>query len=146
MSNYTFIAGQNCRIDLGASPVVTAEKLTFNRTRNATLLPIFRGEYQQAIGGQKTGTVGSSGHVAIEEIAALEANFEEGALLAYLVQLGLETQEDDGGSYTGLIVVTSYNIGADANGKVDWTMDGTFNGAPTWAPGAPSAGGGEGSE
>ena len=97
--------------------------------------PVFGNRGKKVLGGQLMATLGFDGHASPAAIAKLQAAFTATAPVAASVQIGEADAETDGGLYTGELVLGTFSLVGNADGEVDFSASGQFNGAPVYTPG-----------
>ena len=90
--------------------------------------PTFGSEYAFSLGGQKVGAFSAQGHVSVEQIGDLDAAFSSDAPIAFSLQIGDAAGPTDAGVYTGMCVLSSFELSANADGEWDWSIDATTSG------------------
>lgn len=139
MTTPVFIPGWQASIELGNPSVdltVIGNVLNFSRTRASLPKPVFGSQFRHEIPGQASGTLAASGHVSAAHLADLENLFATSAAgsVPYVIQVGAEGTDTDGGKYTGLAAITEFSIDDDAEGEWDWAISATLDGAPNYTP------------
>lgn len=104
------------------------ESFNLTQTRNAIRKPTFGEESPQHIGGLKDGTISGSGHVSVAGLPALQTAFDNAQPVTFdYAPSGAGSEES--GSYAGSAVLSSFDVGSEADGQVSFTFDGATSGA-----------------
>jgi hypothetical protein len=131
----TFIPGYLGTLTVNAEDIsAVVANATLTLTRNALSKPTLGQAWGFALSGQRSGTVSYSGHLSVEQAAALNAIFMEDLPVDFSFQMGEGGGETDAGTYTGKCVITSLAHEVAADGEWDWTLEATTSGPVTYTP------------
>ena len=137
MPDPTFIQGYLGTITINTDPIITANVLNFNQTKNVMTKPVIGTPDAFTLSGQTSGSISIQGHVSVEQLPELQAIFDSLVPVAFSIQVGDASGATDAGLYAGLVVVGNLNLTATADGEWDYTADGQTSGTTTYTPAAP---------
>ena len=137
MPDPTFIQGYLGTITINTDPIITANVLNFNQTKNVMTKPVIGTPDAFTLSGQTSGSISIQGHVSVEQLPELQAIFDALVPVAFSIQVGDASGATDAGLYAGLVVVGNLNLTATADGEWDYTADGQTSGITTYTPAAP---------
>lgn len=100
--------------------------------------PVFGSRAKRVLGGQLTASIGFDGHATPAAVAALQDAYLSTTPIPVSVQIGEGSTPTDAGLYTGNVVLGTLSLTANADGEVDFTASGQFDGSPTYT--APATG------
>lgn len=137
MPDPVFIQGYLGTITINADPIITANVLNFNQTRNIMNKPVIGAPEAFALAGQISGTVSIQGHVSVAQLPELQTIFDSLVPVTFTIQVGDAAGATDAGLYSGNMVLGNLNLTATADGEWDYTADGQTSGTTTFTPGSP---------
>lgn len=119
--------------------VITArlQDLSLDRTRNVMAKATMKGDGKPTqLAGQETGTLSMNGQVDTAGQAGLETTWEKTDSVAFSLEIG-DGATIDAGTYTGQVLLGSFNVSTAADGMVDFALSGDTYGAVTYTPPTP---------
>jgi hypothetical protein len=137
MPDPIFIQGYLGTVTINADPIITANVVTFNQTKNIMSKPVIGVAYAYTLSGQKSGSLSLQGHVSTLQLPELQAIIDSLVPVAFSLQVGDGAGATDAGLYTGFCVLANLNLTATADGEWDYTMDGQTSGLITYTPATP---------
>lgn len=138
MPEPTFIPGYKGTVTLNMEDIsAIGSVVRLNKTKNVMTKPTFGNPWGRSLGGQKLAAFSCNGHVSAEQAAALEAAYEAEEPIEFSLQVGIADTPTDGGLHSGLCVLSSLTVEANADGEWDWSAEAQSSGAVAYA----SAGG-----
>jgi hypothetical protein len=137
MPDPVFIQGYLGTITINSDPIITANVLNFNQTKNIMTKPVIGSADAFSLTGQSSGSVSLQGHVSVTQLPELQAIFDLLVPVAFTIQVGDAAGATDAGLYSGLLSLGNLNLTATADGEWDYTADGQTSGNITYTPGSP---------
>lgn len=134
----TFIPGYLATVAINLEDLtVVGQVIGYSDDATALPKPVFGTRYRNTVRGQGVVSIDVSGHLSAEVTAAL---FEMNALpdaVAYTIQIGEAAANTDGGTLTGMAVITNLTLGDDATANWSWSLTLETDGDPVYTPVAP---------
>lgn len=134
----TFVPGYLGTLTINSedvSAIVANATLTLNR--NVLSKPTLGQPWGFSLSGQRSGTISYSGHLSVEQAAALNEIFGEDLPVDFSFQMGEGGGATDAGVYSGKCVITSLAHEVAADGEWDWTLESATSGPVVYTPAAP---------
>lgn len=129
-----FIPGYLGTITLNAEDVSAAGNVwRLDQTKDLMVKAVFGNRGKRVLGGQIAATIGFDGHGSPAAIAALQAAFVAEAPITASLQIGEADGLTDAGLYTGTVVLGTFGLNANADGEVDFSATGQFDGLAAFA-------------
>lgn len=131
----TFIPGYLTQITIGSDDLtLLGQVVSFSDDQTAVPKPTFGTKYRRTIAGQGLYSIDVNGHLAAEEVGTLWAIRAQALPQSWEIQVGEPLGATDGGTLTGLAVVTNLTMEADAEGNWAWSCTLEGDGEPTYTP------------
>lgn len=137
MPDPVFIQGYLGTITINTDPIITANVLNFNQTKNIMSKPVIGVAYAYTLSGQKSGSLDIQGHVSVAQLPELQTIVDLLVPCAFSIQVGDASGATDAGLYSGFVVLGNLNLSASADGEWDYSASGETSGLITYTPATP---------
>ena len=120
----TFVPGYLAEFKIGANQLesmIASGTLTLNK--NIMLKHVCGSDEPTALAGLVTGSISVSGSISAEDVAKLNAAFEDSAVAVYIFQIGEDGGALDAGAYTGNAMVEGLSVAFDADDSWTFSLD-----------------------